>query len=282
MGRYLNFPYLSLRLLRRFCPDWLARPLLSNDRLPPSILFNACQQYLSLLTEFKIPVAGRSIVELGPGAYNLSALGLLTQGAEKIVFIEPSRHRPHPIKLKERLQHFWGLLPEPKTPDFATLWQDIQTHHHRVEYHNAHAEKTGLSPDSVDIILSRSVMEHVRNMPLAFEDQWRILKPGGAFVHFIDLRDHFFRYPFEMLTVPTWLWEKGLTGSGNSGYQNRLRTDDYAQLAKQAGFHAVRFLALSRAPEAYRLIKKHLHPHFQGRPDEVMNITVLALSGVKA
>lgn len=42
---------------------------------------------------------------------------------------------------------------------------------------------TSFEPDSIDMIYSSSVMEHIQDIPAALAEMRRILKPGGALVH---------------------------------------------------------------------------------------------------
>lgn len=54
--------------------------------------------------------------------------------------------------------------------------------------------KLPIDDGSVDVVLSKSVLEHVRRekvRPL-LTDLRRVLRPGGVMVHIIDLRDHMF------------------------------------------------------------------------------------------
>ena len=54
-----------------------------------------------------------------------------------------------------------------------------------------------------------------------------LLKPEGCFIAFIDLRDHFFKYPFEMLTFAEFDLEAWLNPTS---HLNRLRLRDYQRI----------------------------------------------------
>ena len=51
----------------------------------------------------------------------------------------------------------------------------------------------------VDLVFSSSVYEHLDDLKGITSALVSLTAPGGAHLHFIDLRDHYFRYPFEML-----------------------------------------------------------------------------------
>ena len=44
-------------------------------------------------------------------------------------------------------------------------------------------EKTKFDNDSFDVIYSASVLEHIQNLPAAFNEMRRLLKPGGVMIH---------------------------------------------------------------------------------------------------
>lgn len=47
-------------------------------------------------------------------------------------------------------------------------------------------KKTEIDSESLDIIYTLSVLEHIKNIPAAFEEMYRILKPGGIMYHRYD------------------------------------------------------------------------------------------------
>lgn len=101
-------------------------------------------------------------------------------------------------------------------------------------------------PDSIDIAISRAVMEHVpaRDVPGLFRDLRRIVRPGGFMCHSVDNTDHFqhdggegslmdfLRYPSDSLK-----WR--LSQVNTQGRMNRLRHSDYLALAREAGWNVV-------------------------------------------
>lgn len=47
-------------------------------------------------------------------------------------------------------------------------------------------EKTDFNDNQFDLIISTSVLEHISNIPAAFKEMARILKPGGTIIHNFD------------------------------------------------------------------------------------------------
>jgi SAM-dependent methyltransferase len=119
---------------------------------------------------------------------------------------------------------------------------------------------------SMDIIISRAVLEHVPEDGLrAFMREFkRILKPGGMACHIIDLSDHWEHKDksisrVNFLKYPDWQWR--LTCLHPQNYQNRLRRVEYRQILLDAGFtiitqsaetHAASLEALDTLPLADR------------------------------
>jgi len=44
-------------------------------------------------------------------------------------------------------------------------------------------KETSYEPNSLDLIYSASTVEHIQDLPAAFAEMYRILKPGGAMIH---------------------------------------------------------------------------------------------------
>jgi SAM-dependent methyltransferase len=100
--------------------------------------------------------------------------------------------------------------------------------------------------DSVDIAMSRAVMEHVPAGDVAglFRGLRRIVRRGGVMCHSIDNTDHFqhgdgkgslvdfLRYPTDSLR-----WR--LSQVNIQGRMNRLRHADYLEIAREAGWTIV-------------------------------------------
>jgi SAM-dependent methyltransferase len=103
---------------------------------------------------------------------------------------------------------------------------------------------------SVDIAISRAVMEHVpaEDVVGLFRDLLRVVRPGGHMCHSVDNTDHwehddsrsslmsFLCYPADSLR-----WR--LASMNIQGYTNRFRHSDYLRAAREAGWIIVSELA---------------------------------------
>jgi SAM-dependent methyltransferase len=114
----------------------------------------------------------------------------------------------------------------------------------RIEYHApADATATRLPPNSVDVVFSNSVMEHVpRAVILALmRESRRILRSGGLSIHSVNCGDHYAYFdrkitPINYLTYTERKWR---FWNNRLLYQNRLRPQDFLDMAGEAGLETV-------------------------------------------
>jgi hypothetical protein len=106
------------------------------------------------------------------------------------------------------------------------------------------ARRTGLADQSVDLHVSRSVLEHIPRDDLAdiVRESARMLDNDGLAVHLVDFSDHF-SHSDGSITAVNFLrfsereWSR-LAGNRYM-YQNRLRIDDFLSLLARAGLAIV-------------------------------------------
>ncbi|WP_437227744.1 methyltransferase domain-containing protein [Planctomicrobium sp. SH661] len=132
------------------------------------------------------------------------------------------------------------------------------------------ARATGLPDNSVDIVLSSNVLEHIpRDIQLDIHrESLRILRAGGLTVHRFNPQDHYATVDsqithanFLQFSSEEWHW---LGGSGLA-YHNRLRSRDYRELFDEAGLNIeiCRERVDPRSLEAIQKGTLAVHPEFQ-------------------
>jgi len=121
--------------------------------------------------------------------------------------------------------------------------RDVQVHH-------------DLEP--VDVVLSSSVYEHLDDVAGITRALAALTRPDGVQMHFVDLRDHFFRYPFEMLRFSEKTWRTWLNPATN---HNRFRLWDYRK-AFEACFENVDIEILTSEVQAFRALHPHIRSEF--------------------
>ena len=92
-----------------------------------------------------------------------------------------------------------------------------------------------------DIVCSTSVFEHLGDPTGVLDALVSLTAEKGIHLHYIDLRDHFFKYPVEMLTFPEKTWKNWLNPTSNL---NRWRLPAYEGLF-QADFPKWIFMCLN-------------------------------------
>ncbi len=153
---------------------------------------------------------GKDVVEFGPGQTHEIGAKLLDSGARSISLIDVESYLE------------------------GDMVRDLGMRY--ILYDGKHVP---MDNESVDIIVSYTVYEHIRYPKLQVEETFRLLRPGGLAIHRIDLGDHF-SYGvnedllFNCLRYPKWLWE-AMTFN-RSAYINRVRYSEWIDLHKGAGF----------------------------------------------
>lgn len=239
--------YILLRIIRKFL-------------FPHAILerFGACLPYYELNTSLanptdianryvkllgdEIEIPGKNILEIGPGptnsvGYELAALGagtvwafephwrLETRTDEKFLFSSAKKHNLPPTKLKDIVRRVKNLSDIPN--------------------------------DSVDIILSNSVLEHVSNLNSLSSQCFQKCKAGGIMGQIVDLRDHFFKYPYHFLTFKKKTWDRFL----NPGDLPRWRLNDILSALSAAKF-SNKIIEFEKSDQEFAKIKPYVSSDF--------------------
>lgn len=202
-------------------------------------------EYINRLPEKDKSLSGRTILEIGPGINYGSALLLACMGAKAFVadrFLAPWDDEYHP--------KFYALLSEaidrnmPKA-DLTPLRKIIKDNEYSEEYIRCFStpmEKLeGIPDESVDIVFSNAVLEHIADPKQAFEQMARVSKPGALGYHQVDFRDHRnMDKPLEFLLMSNEEFEREFEmRHGECG--NRYRPWEYKKLFESLGFDVVSF-----------------------------------------
>jgi SAM-dependent methyltransferase len=270
----LNLPYLIPRLIRHFMPEKLVRTLLLRNIVIQSGLetnnpFAAIQRYTEVLSNHGVSFHGKRVLVFGYGGRFDIGFGILKEGAAHVILCD--KYAPpdenHNLRMFGAEEKYFamekkGLRPRPEW--MSLLEADISEVY----------DSKSIPP--VDIVISSSVYEHLNDVEGITRALAGLTKPDGIHLHYVDLRDHFFKYPFEMLRFSESIWRRWLNPSSN---HNRYRLWDYRRVF-QSCFERVEIEVLSREEEAFRKIMPHLRPEFvTGNMDEdaVGTIQVVAL-----
>lgn len=270
----MNLPYLIPRLVRRFLPEKLVRTmLLRSIIIKPGLEtdnpFAAIQRYVDVLSKWGHSFQGKRVLIFGYGGRFDIGYGILKEGAAHVILCDKyaSPDEAHNLRMFGAEEKYFamesqGLRPR---PEWITLLEaDIRDI----------TASDELEP--VDIVISSSVYEHLDDVEGITEALAKLTKPDGIQIHYVDLRDHYFKYPFEMLRFSESTWRKWLNPATN---HNRYRLWDYGRAFK-ACFEQVEIEVLSREEEAFRKALPRIRPEFLSgnlEEDAVGVIQVVAL-----
>ena len=259
----MNLPYLIPRLIRHFLPEKLVRTLLlRNIIIHPGLETDnpiaAVKRYAEVLAERGLSLQGKRVLVFGYGGRFDIGFGLLKEGAAHVILCD--KYAPpdeaHNLRAFASEQKYFlvenkGLHPR---PDWITLLEaDIRDVNVTREI------------EPVDFVISSSVYEHVNDVEGITRALAALTKADGLQIHYVDLRDHFFKYPFEMLRFSENTWRRWLNPSTN---HNRYRLWEYRN-AFQACFEQVEIKVLTREDEAFRKLLPRIRPEFvSGNMDE--------------
>lgn len=237
--------YLVLRLIRRHLPDRTIRALLGRGLIiRPGLETRAPQaaarRFLDALKAAGETISGRRVMIFGYGGRFDVGVELLRAGAGHLVLVDPYASPLPASKLSAELADRLTVLNAPLERYLST----------------------GGTP--VDLVFSNSVLEHVSDVAGAVKDLARATTPRGYHFHFVDLRDHFFRHPFEMLCYSEARWRRFLNPGSNL---NRLRAGDYERLFSQE-FGQVQVETLYSDFPAFRAVRARIRPEFLSGNDE--------------
>ncbi|MCE2489372.1 MAG: class I SAM-dependent methyltransferase [Anaerolineae bacterium] len=214
------------------------------------------------------PLTGARVLEVGSGRSLAMPLLMWLLGAERTLTVDLNRYlRPELVRadlayLQAQQAWLWDqLAPVAGDADLTSerlgdlLALDLERPAARVLEDvlrscgidcraPADASALDLADDSIDVQLSRAVLEHVPpdDMERILREAARVLKPDGLCAHLIDPSDHF-QHSDPSISRVNFLrfseaeWER-LAGN-RFMYMNRLRASDYLSLFAEAGLEVL-------------------------------------------
>ena len=252
----MNLPYLIPRLVRHFLPEKLVRTLLlRNIIIHPGLETDnplaAVKRYVEVLSERGLSFQGKRVLVFGYGGRFDIGFGLLKAGAAHVILCDkyapPDEVHNQRVFASEEKYFFMekeGLRPR---PEWITLLE--------ADIRDAQVTRQ-IGP--VDFVISSSVYEHVDDVEGITRALAKLTKPDGLHIHYVDLRDHYFKYPFEMLRFSENTWRTWLNPSTN---HNRYRLWNYRDAFKSC-FAQVEIKILTREEDAFRKLLPRIRPEF--------------------
>jgi hypothetical protein len=259
--------------MRHFMPEAVARFLLKRrwiirPGLESTDPIAAASRYVQTLASHGISMEGKRVLVFGYGGRFAVGAELLRQGAGHVVLCDHfvSLDRERNLELLPRYVNY--LVKEdgevkPRAECITLLHGDIRE------------EGIQKQISQVDCVLSTSVYEHLDDVDGITRALANLTAPLGVHLHFVDLRDHYFKYPFEMLAYSNRVWEWFLNPTSNL---NRFRLSDYRRIFDGC-FQSVQIEVLERLEQEFQSARARIRPEFKTGDvsvDSVALIQVLA------
>ena len=181
------------------------------------------------------------VLEVGPGDSPGVAIKFLAAGAKSVVCLDRFRTRRDLEQQRAIVGAIVEALPVNERARVEGIIGDLERNSDRLAFIEGIAIEDAADkfpPHSFDIIVSRAVLEHVKDPVRSLEVADQLLAPGGVQVHKVDLRDHGVftgrgLHPLTFLTIPEFAF--ALTRRHRGGV-NRARRETYAVTLQRLGY----------------------------------------------
>jgi SAM-dependent methyltransferase len=258
--------------------------------------FSRAVQHLGAYEEHgpAVPAAEATFYEFGAG-WDLAipvAYALLGVGRQVLVDVRPSA-RVELVndslasyeRLRAELEGVAGRELRPLGGPISGL-EDLEDRFGIRYLAPCDARGTGLPAESIDFVSSTDTCEHIPGAELAeiFRECYRLLRPGGAFSCRIDLQDHYAYFDRSLSKYNFLRYSDRAWSLVNSPlhHQNRLRSPEYLQLVRDAGFELVVEKPSGPSEAGLKELESlPLAPRFRRFPPEEVGVTVLSFVAVR-
>jgi SAM-dependent methyltransferase len=227
----------------------------------PDYAIGVVHRHLAALGD--LPKPFRSM-ELGPGDSPYGALIAAASGSAETWLVDVAPFARYRADTREVLHHRLRTLgldpPGPsRIASFDEYLQRLGAHYLTDGVRSISSIPSG----HLHVIWSHAVLEHVRrdDFPVLMRELHRVLAPGGAMSHRVDLLDHL-DGGFNNLRFSSSLWERPVVWRSGA-YTNRLGRDEMVDAMTAAGFDvAVTETTVRPVPGR---IRRTLAPEFRAR-----------------
>lgn len=180
----------------------------------------------------------RRVVELGPGDLLTAIPAMSTFGVPNVIVIDTGNYATtegDPYVQAYQLAGGQDVMA-PGDGNQSAFFESMMARTSSRYLTSGLVSYGDVETGSVDVVYSNAVLEHIRYHEFAqiLAHMHRVLAPGGASIHQVDLKDHL-SGSLNNLRFPSSIWETGLFA--NSGfYTNRIGYTQMVGAFADAGF----------------------------------------------
>jgi len=263
--------YLLFRFIRKITPHFIESYMIRRNIIlkagietsNPEVAF---RKYEKVLKKYRKEILNSNVLIFGYGGYFGIAIEFLKMGAKHIYLYDKyavADKKKNKLLLLKNKKFLYNenhkYLPN---KDYITI---VNKSINNNFYRNINQK--------MDVVVSTSVLEHVLDIENSIEEFAKITKEDGINIHLIDIRDHYFKYPFHMLCFSKIIWNNFLNNENNL---NRLRFCDYGKLFRKY-FKKVDDKIISKDENAFKKIKSKIRKEFLTGDDKIDNITEMII-----
>jgi hypothetical protein len=212
------------------------------------------------------------ILEYGPGDFPGVALLMVANGAEKVYCVDHFSMVTATDKNARVVDELMSTLPDADRQRLRSCFNDAGDLSAgfsvaRIDYLVRPSGLSGLR-NTVDLVISRAVLEHVNNLAATFRDMVDAMREHAIAVHQVDLKSHGLHLcnPLDFLNWHSVAW--GLMYS-HKGVPNRFRVNHYRKLISELPVKLLRLEATTVASmDDVAKARPYLAEEFRGLSDE--------------
>ena len=163
-------------------------------------------------------------------------------------------------------------------PDYFILHGDqVRTNKAYISLIHDDVKNLAGKTEPFDVVVSSSVYEHLDDVDGLTAALAALTAPNGLHIHYVDLRDHYFKLPFEMLKFSEQTWKRWLNPTSNL---NRFRLRDYQRIF-DSHFADVKIGVLERDPEAFARARSRIRHEFLAGDEAHDAVTLIEVAASK-
>jgi SAM-dependent methyltransferase len=237
----------------------------------PSYALEIFESHIAKIGWEKSDIAGKTILEIGPGDSVATAVIAYAYGGKAILVDSGSYAKSVPVAYQSLCEALAARgLRVPSLTEDATI-EDVLEACHGEYITTGLSGWKGIPSDSVDLVFSQAVLEHVRRHEfLATQKECsRVMKPGARASHRIDLRDHL-GGSLNNLRFSERVWESDFFSSSGF-YTNRIQMTAMVKAFEDASLR-VDVVDVRRWPKL-PIPRRKLDAAFADIPDEELCVS---------